>query len=256
MIDTHCHLDADEFSTDLTAVHAQARRCGVTHYIIPGVRAAGFARQKEILARLPGTYAAYGIHPLFVAQTGGEDLPALRAMLQHEHPVAVGEIGLDFYLPQADREQQMDFFVTQLQLAREFDLPVILHSRHAVEASLQTLQRHRVRGGVAHAFNGSRQQADAFIALGFKLGFGGALTHPGSRRIRALAAALPLSAMVLETDAPDIAPVWLQGGRNSPAQLPRIAAELAQLRQMPTDALIAQCDANARAVFPALEKNV
>jgi TatD DNase family protein len=254
MIDTHCHLDAAEFGTDRRAVSALARAAGVTRIVVPGVGAADFARQKQIVASTPGACAAYGIHPLYLARADSGDLRQLRHYLQHERPVAVGEIGLDFYVVQADRARQGEFFAAQLQLAREFDLPVILHSRRAVDAVLQALRRHRVRGGVAHAFNGSRQQADEFIKLGFKLGFGGALTHPGSRRIRALAAELPLTALVLETDAPDIAPAWLRGGRNSPEELPRIAAELAQLRGISTVELVAHTDANARAVFPLLEQ--
>lgn len=256
MIDTHCHLDAAEFATDHRAVSAQARADGVTQIIIPGVSAAGFARQKGIAAHTPGTVAAYGIHPLYLAQANTGDLAQLRHYLEHERPVAIGEIGLDFYLPQPDRARQHEFFAAQLRLAREFDLPVILHSRRAVDAVLQALRHTPVPGGTAHAFNGSRQQAEQFIKLGFKLGFGGALTYAGSHRIRALAAELPLASIVLETDAPDIAPAWLHGGRNSPAELPRIAAELAQLRGISTEELVAHTDANARSAFPRLEQAV
>lgn len=252
MIDTHCHLDAAEFATDHRAVSALAQAAGVTQIIVPGISVADFARQKHIVARTPGAAAAYGIHPLYLAQASTDDLAQLRHWLERERPVAVGEIGLDFYVAQPDRTRQGEFFAAQLRLAREFDLPVILHSRRAVDAVLQALRHTPVRGGVAHAFNGSRQQADEFIKLGFKLGFGGALTYPGSTRIRALVAELPLDSIVLETDAPDIAPAWLHGGRNSTAELPRIAAELAQLRQMPLDELAAQADANARTVFPGL----
>lgn len=253
MIDTHCHLDAAEFSTDYRAASALARAAGVTRIIVPGVSVACFPRQKFVIATTPGACAAYGIHPLYLTQSDSGDLQQLRHYLQQERPVAVGEIGLDFYVPQADKAEQTEFFAAQLQLAREFELPVILHSRRAVDAVLHALRRHPVRGGVAHAFNGSLQQAAEFIKLGFKLGFGGALTHAGSRRIRMLATELPLSALVLETDAPDIAPAWLHGGRNSPEQLPRIAAELAQLRGMAVEELVAHTDANAREVFPGLD---
>jgi Tat protein secretion system quality control protein TatD with DNase activity len=158
---------------------------------------------------IPGCVAAYGIHPLYVMRAAEADLAVLRDWLAGERPVAVGEIGLDFFVADLDPARQEHFFVEQLKLAREFDLPVLLHVRRSVDAVLKQLRRHRVRGGIAHAFNGSRQQADAFIGLGFKLGFGGTLTYPGSTRIRALAAELPLDAIVLETDAPDIPPAWL-----------------------------------------------
>lgn len=166
-----------------------------------------------------------------------------------ERPVAVGEIGLDGYVAGADMARQTAFFVAQLQLAREFDLPVILHVRRAIDPVLRELRRWRVRGGIAHAFNGSRQQADEFLKLGFKLGFGGAATYAGSTRIRALAATLPAEAIVLETDAPDIPPAWLNRGRNTPGELARIADAIAGLRGVSRAALVAQADANARAVL-------
>lgn len=249
MIDTHCHLDAAEFAADRGAVYAAARAAGVSGIVVPGVAVSAFPAQKQALAGLPGCVAAYGIHPLYVDQAGPQDLAVLREWLAAEQPVAVGEIGLDFFVTGCDVARQTEFFVAQLKLAREFDLPVILHVRRAVDAVLHELRRIGVRGGIAHAFNGSRQQADAFIKLGFKLGFGGAATFSGSRRIRELAATLPDDSIVLETDAPDIPPAWLGRGRNAPGELPRIAAEIAALRGIPVAALAAQADDNARAVF-------
>jgi len=245
LIDTHCHLDAAEFDTDRDAVHAAALAAGVGCVVVPAVEVAGFAKTRQTVARYPGCVAAYGIHPLYVGQAAEEDLAVLRQWLAAEQPVAVGEIGLDLYFPDADVTRQTFFFIEQLKLAREFDLPVLLHVRRAVDPILKQLRRFRVRGGIAHAFNGSRQQADAFIRLGFCLGFGGTLTFPGSRRIRALAAELPLDRLVLETDAPDIPPLWLAGGRNAPAELPRIAAELAALRGIPFAELAAATRQNA-----------
>jgi len=251
MIDTHCHLDAAEFAADRAAVLAAAQAAGVTHVVVPGVAVTAFAGQKQVVADCPGCLAAYGIHPLYVADAGDEDLVILRQWLEDEQPLAVGEIGLDFFVPDADIARQSRFFVAQLKLARALDLPVILHVRRAVDAVLRELRRVRVRGGIAHAFNGSPQQAAEFLKLGFKLGFGGAATYSGSKRIRALAGDLPASAIVLETDAPDIPPAWLGRGRNTPAELPRIAGELALLRGMPVAALIEQADDNARAVLGA-----
>ncbi|MBS1143131.1 MAG: TatD-related deoxyribonuclease [Proteobacteria bacterium] len=252
MIDTHCHLDAAEFDADRDAVHAAALAAGVTQLVVPGVAVAGFPALKACVDRHAGCVAAYGIHPLYVMQAGEADLAVLENWLQAERPVAVGEIGLDHYVAEIDPQRQEYFFVEQLKLARRFDLPVLLHVRRAIDPVLKLLRRHQVRGGIAHAFNGSRQQADEFIKLGFKLGFGGAMTFDGSTRIRDLAATLPLESIVLETDAPDIPPAWLNRGRNAPAELARIAEVLADLRRMPVADVIAQTSANARAALPAL----
>jgi TatD DNase family protein len=252
LIDTHCHLDAAEFDGDRDAVHAAALAGGVARIVVPAVAVDGFQKAKAVVERYPGCVAAYGIHPLYVMQAQESDLAVLRDWLVSEQPVAVGEIGLDFYVTDLDPLRQEFFFVEQLKLAREFDLPVLLHVRRAVDQVLRQLRRIGVRGGIAHAFNGSRQQADEFIKLGFKLGFGGAMTFSGSTRIRALAASLPLDAIVLETDAPDIPPAWLGGGRNSPGELPRIARCLAGLRSLSVDDVATACTASARAILPAL----
>lgn len=238
LIDTHCHLDAVEFAADRDAVFLAAREAGVAGIIIPAVGQDNFAAVRDSCLRYPGCFPAYGIHPLHIDKATEVDLSTLREWLAHEligmlPPVAVGEIGLDYYVPGFDALRQKFFFVEQLKIAREFDLPVLLHVRRAVDQALQCLRRVRVRGGIAHAFNGSRQQAEAFIQLGFKLGFGGAMTYPGSVRIRQLAATLPLETIVLETDAPDIRPFWLTGVRNSPVELLGIAQVFAELRELP-----------------------
>ena len=252
LIDTHCHLDAAEFAADRDAVQAQALAAGVRGIVVPAVAVDSFATTKTTVARYPGCVAAYGIHPLYVPSAQASDLITLRDWLAQERPAAVGEIGLDFYVADADPARQEWLFAEQLKLAREFNLPVLLHVRRAIDAVLKLLRRHRVCGGIAHAFNGSRQQAEEFIKLGFKLGFGGAMSFSGSTRIRLLAASLPLSAIVLETDAPDIPPAWLNGGRNTPGELPRLAQVLAELRGISLAEVAAQTTANARAVLPAL----
>ncbi len=252
LIDTHCHLDAAEFDADRDAVHAAALAGGVERIVVPAVAVDGFPKVKTAVERYAGCAAAYGIHPLRVMRARESGLAVLRDWLECEQPVAVGEIGLDFHVTDGDPARQEFFFVEQLKLAREFGLPVLLHVRRAIDRILGHLRRIRVAGGIAHAFNGSRQQADEFIKLGFKLGFGGAMTFSGSTRIRRLAAELPLAAIVLETDAPDIPPAWLGGGRNSPAELPRIARVLADLRSLPADEVAAQCAAASRAVLPRL----
>jgi TatD DNase family protein len=252
LIDTHCHLDAAEFDADRDAVHAAALAGGVARIVVPAVAVDGFQKAKMVVARYPGCVAAYGIHPLYVMQAHESDLAVLRAWLLSEQPLAVGEIGLDGYVTNVDPLRQEFYFVEQLKLAREFDLPVLLHVRREVDQILKHLRRIRVRGGIAHAFNGSRQQADDFIKLGFALGFGGAMTFSGSTRIRELARSLPAEAIVLETDAPDIPPAWLNGGRNSPVELPRIADVMAELRGISRAEVIAMTGTNARRVIAGL----
>lgn len=252
LIDTHCHLDAAEFDADRDAVQAAAQAAGVERIVVPAVAADSFANVKNTVARYPGCVAAYGIHPLYVTQARDADLQTLRAWLASEKPAAVGEIGLDNYVAERDPARQEFFYVEQLKLAREFDLPVLLHVRRAVDDILKQLRRIRVPGGIAHAFNGSRQQADEFLKLGFALGFGGAMTFSGSTRIRQLAATLPPEAIVLETDAPDMPPAWLGGARNAPGELPRIAGVLAELRGISVAEVAALTSANARRVIPGL----
>lgn len=252
LIDSHCHLDAAEFDADRDEVHAGAVAAGVGQIVVPAVEVAGFAKTREVVARHAGCVAAYGIHPLYVMQAAEGDLAVLRQWLERESPVAVGEIGLDLYVTECDPQRQEFFFIEQLKLACEFDLPVLLHVRRAVDPVLKQLRRFRVRGGIAHAFNGSRQQADEFIKLGFALGFGGAMTFSGSTRIRSLAAELPLESLVLETDAPDIPPAWLNGGRNAPAELAAIASVLAGLRGMSSAEIALVTSSNARRVLPRI----
>ena len=250
-IDTHLHLDAAEFDPDRAALWQQARQAGVSQAIVPAVSAANFAAVGRMRSEF-GVAVAYGLHPMYLAEHRDEHLALLADWLEHERPVAVGECGLDLFVPGLDPLRQQALLLAQLKLARRFDLPVILHVRRAQDQVLKCLRQVKVRGGVAHAFNGSEQQAQAFIDLGFGLGFGGAMTYQGSQRIRRLAASLPLSALVLETDGPDIPPQWAQGVPNQPVNLVRIAAELAALRGMPLAELAAQTTANAQRIFPGL----
>lgn len=246
LIDSHLHLDAGEFDADREAVIAAAREAGVTRFVLPAVELANCAAVHDLARRLPGSACAYGIHPLYVDRASEADIPALRARLADGGAVALGEIGLDGFVAEPLIARQEWFFCEQLRLAREFDLPVIMHLRRAQDLVLKCLRRLPVKGGIAHAFNGSRQQAEIFMKLGFKLGFGGAMTYPGSTRIRALAASLPLAAIVLESDAPDIPPAWAPGLRNEPANLARYAAVLAGLRGCSIEEIAAATSANAR----------
>jgi TatD DNase family protein len=253
LIDTHCHLDAVEFDADRIEVATRARAAGVTAIVVPAVERANFGAVTSICREFPQCRPAYGIHPMYVDQARKEDLAALRETLSCEPAVAIGEIGLDGFIEPRDDKSQSWWYANQLELAREFELPVLLHVRRAVDGILKELRRVRVPGGIAHAFNGSRQQADEFIKLGFKLGFGGAMTHPRATKLRELAATLPLESIVLETDAPDIPPEWLGRGRNEPGELPRIAQCLAELRGQDMAEVIAATTRNALGVLPMLK---
>jgi TatD DNase family protein len=263
--DTHCHLDAAEFDADRDAVLVRAAAAGVTRLLMPAVAVANFDRVRE-LAHAHGFVYALGIHPLYVAEAGDADLLELeRALARHRDDprlVAVGEVGLDHFVPGHDLARQQRFYLAQLRLARDADLPVVLHVRRSADALLAGLRRVPVRGGIAHAFNGSEVQANAFVERGFALGFGGAMTFERALRIRRLATTLPEHALVLETDAPDIPPQWLYrsaadrsagaSARNEPAELPRIARTLAQLRGWTLAHTAAVTAANAHAVLPRL----
>ena len=251
-VDTHCHLNAAEYEADRDAVVRAARQAGVARIVVPAVGRENFSVVAGLDSRYPGCRHALGIHPMYVDRAHESDIAELDALLARGQAVAVGEIGLDFFVDGYDAQRQEWFFAEQLKLAQKHGLPVLLHIRRAQDAVLKQLRRIAVPGGIAHAFNGSRQQAEAFIGLGFKLGFGGALTYPRALRIRDHGASLPLDAIVLETDGPDIPPSFAPRSRNDPAILPRIAAELARLRDLPLDELARATTANATAVMPQL----
>jgi TatD DNase family protein len=288
-IDTHCHLDAQEFGASAHVERGLAATNHVAICILPAVEVANFEAVRA-LAHAHGDAYCLGIHPLYVGRAHDEDLNQLDAVLNRcqtdPRLVAVGEIGLDFFVPELQvsplRERQIHFFRSQLKMANKYHLPVVLHSRRAVDQVLKHLRElgrsesdTRAQAGagkcldntpwrgIAHAFNGSTQQARAFTDLGLKLGFGGALTFERALQLRRLAAELPLDAIVLETDSPDMPPHWLYTtakqraaghpqGVNSPAQLPRIAAELAMLRGITEGALSVATTRNARAALPKL----
>jgi TatD DNase family protein len=275
-IDSHCHLDAAEFDADRDAVRLAARQAGVGLCVIPSVERANFEAVRK-LAHQHGDVYALGIHPLYVPNATTADLVFLESELvrlqDDKRLVAVGEIGLDYFVPvlctPEMRQKQWDFYTAQLALAKRFDLPLIVHVRKSADMLLKGLRGMAWRqdvGGIAHAFNGSLQQAQSFIDLGFKLGFGGTLTYERSLQIRRLATELPLEAIVLETDSPDIPPHWLyvtvedraQGKvarKNTPIELPRIGAVLADLRGISAKAVKAQTSQNVRDLFDCFAFN-
>jgi TatD DNase family protein len=264
-IDTHCHLDAAEFAADAAAVRDRAAARGVVHCLLPAVEAGNFAAVRELAHRHGDSYAL-GIHPLCTGNAAPEDLDrldeALAACRDDPRLVAVGEIGLDYFVPGLDAARQELFYEKQLALARKHGLPVVLHVRRSADGLLKHLRRAGVTG-IAHAFNGILHQAREFARLGFKLGFGGTLTYERALQVRRLATDLPIDAMVLETDSPDIPPHWLYRtaeqraageaqGRNEPGELPRIAAVLAGLRGIGMDELAVATTRNAMAALPKL----
>jgi TatD DNase family protein len=261
-IDTHCHLDAHEFGgIDASlAVAAAAARAQVDMIVIPAVDRHNFDLCAQLAHTAPNASYALGIHPMCVPQAVDADLAMLREQVEQAMMdarfVAIGEIGLDFFIPAlcepAMREKQEHFFRAQLRIARDFGLPVLMHSRRAQDLVLKHARQITPAGGIAHAFNGSVQQARMYIDLGFKLGFGGAMTFTRALQIRRLAAGLPFESIVLETDAPDISPAWVHPARNSPEQLPAIGAVLAELRETTVQAVRAQSRENALVALPRL----
>ena len=264
-IDSHCHLDAPEFDADRDAVLARARAAGVTMLVLPAVSVASFDAVRA-LAERHGLAYALGIHPLYVDGADESDLESLADALQacRDDPrlVAVGEIGLDYFVPGLGRDRQERFYALQLKLARQHGLPVILHVRRSADGLLKQLRRTEVVGGIVHAFNGSDAQAQQFAQRGFKLGFGGAMTFERALQIRHLAATLPPDVPVLETDAPDIPPQWLYvkagereqrpASRNEPAELPRMAQTLATLRGWSIEETAARTAANVVVALPRM----
>jgi TatD DNase family protein len=259
-IDTHCHLEAQEFVGESDALAQGAEAMGVSQILIPSVDVASFASVADLAHRHPNASYALGIHPMDVPHARDEDLDAMRSVLSEavSDPklVAIGEIGMDFFIPEysepALRDRQEHFFIEQLKMARDFNLPVLLHIRRAQDVILKHLRRIRPPGGIAHAFNGSFQQAQAFIDLGFKLSFCGTFTFERAQQLRRLAAELPLDAIVIETDAPDLAPEWVKDRNNTPLELPRIGEALAALRGIKPEEVAIATSSNSLAVLPRL----
>ncbi len=249
IIDTHCHLDLPVFDADRAQVLQQARLAGLCGFVIPGVERKTWPGLLALCAAQEDCHPALGLHPMFLARHQAADLDALQRGLQENHPVALGEIGLDFYHPDTDRSAQLAIFEAQLMLAQTHRLPVLLHVRKAHEDVLRLLRRIPVTGGIAHAFNGSLQQAHRYLDMGFKLGFGGMLSFARSSKLRTLAKALPDSALVMETDAPDMSGEVCRGQRNSPEYLPDYLRVLAQLRDRSPQDMARLTSGNARAVL-------
>lgn len=249
LTDSHVHLDACEFDGDRAAVLERARAAGVAVQIVPAVNAAGWARLRALCADTPDLHPAYGLHPMYLADHAPRHLLELGDWLQRERAVAVGECGLDFYVEGLDAELQRTYFVRQLELAREFALPVIVHARRALDEVIATLRRVGGLRGVVHSFSGSEEQAGQLWKLGFDVGIGGPVTYPRAQRLRRIVATMPLERLLLETDAPDQPGIGHRGQRNEPAHLVEVLECIAALRGMDPEALAAATTRNAAALF-------
>ncbi len=259
LIDTHCHLDAPEFNADRDVQVQASIAQGIAAIVVPAVCASNFQTVISLSQQYSQCWYALGWHPMYIDAAKPSDMHTLRHLIAKQLSesdnklVAVGEIGLDFFVTKQNTETQSYFFAEQLKIASDYDLPVILHVRRAIDEVLKHLRRCRVRGGIAHAFNGSLQQAEMFVEMGFKLGFGGAMTYTRALKIRALAQTVGIGAIVLETDAPDIPPEWVgTQGRNSPKELLKIAEILAQLRGVDVTQIIENTSKNSVNIFPKL----
>lgn len=249
LVDSHCHLDAAEFDADRNAVIERARAAGVMRQIVPAVDAAGWPKLRDVCAANHGLFPAYGLHPICLGSHQPTHLDQLRAWIERERPAAIGECGLDFFLDDLDVDTQLRYFDGQLQLAREFDLPVIVHARRAVEAVFLAIRRIGKLRGVVHSFSGSPEQARQLWDAGFLIGLGGPVTYPRANRLRKLAASMPIDYLLLETDAPDQPDATHRGKRNEPACLVEVRDTIAALRGQDPAEIAAATSANAERLF-------
>ncbi len=254
LVDSHCHLDAAEFDPDRGAVVSRARDAGISRQIVPAVDAAGWPKLREVCAGDAGLFPAYGLHPMLLAQHRREHLGVLREWIVRERPLAIGECGLDYFVEDLDRDAQQPYFDAQLRLACEFDLPVIVHARRAVDAVVAAIRRVSRESdgnlrGVVHSFSGSLQQAEQLWEAGFMLGLGGPVTYPRAKRLRGLTATMPIEYLLLETDAPDQPDAGIRGQRNEPARLASVLAAIAQLRDEAPERIAEATTQNAERLF-------
>lgn len=253
-IDTHCHLDFSIFADDLPQVIQHAHAVGVEKMLIPAVSASNWQAVYALTQQYKGVCAAYGLHPMFLQQHKKQHIAALEMFLtQHPQAVAVGECGLDFFVSDLDQQQQLEFFLAHLKLAKQFSLPLIIHARKSLDLVLKHIREYRRQGvnlrGVMHCFSGSEQQAYQCIEHGFLLGFGGTITYPRAKKLRHLVATLPLESLLLETDAPDQPTANHYGQRSEPVMITDVAATIAALRQCDVSAIAHATSYNARTLF-------
>ncbi|HET9048287.1 MAG TPA: TatD family hydrolase [Chiayiivirga sp.] len=249
LIDSHCHIDADEFDGDRQAVLERAAHAGVERIVAPAITAEGWPKLKALAEAHPQIVPVYGLHPIYLDHHRFEHLDELRDWVARERPCAIGECGLDHFVPELDPNRQRDILIGQLRLARDFDLPVILHARKALDEVMALLRRIGGLRGVVHSFSGSHQQAMKLYEMGFMLGIGGPVTYERAQRLRAVVRDLPIEHLLLETDAPDQPDSGHRGQRNEPARLPHILQAVAEVRMQAIDTVAAHSHANAVRLF-------
>ncbi|MES9854374.1 MAG: TatD family hydrolase [Candidatus Thiodiazotropha sp. L084R] len=249
LIDAHCHFDDSRFEEDRAEALERAHQAGVDEQIIPAIKAAWWPRIQQLCENNAGLYPSYGLHPMFLCDHQDQHIQALKDWLETEKPVAVGECGLDFFINDPQAERQHYFFEAQLQLAQEYDLPVIIHARRSVEEVINTLKNFPGLRGMLHSYSGSEQQARKLIDMGFYLSFGGPVTYQRAKRLRHLVASLPLENLLIETDSPDQPDSHHRGQRNEPAYLPIILDLFSQLRKQSAQQIALQTRRNTQTLF-------
>ena len=254
LIDSHSHIDAAEFDADRSDALARAREAGVTRQIVPAIALSGFEKLRDLCHDEAGLFPAYGMHPMYLAEHVPAHIDELAQWILRERPVAVGECGLDFYVEGLDRDTQQRYLEAQLVLAREHDLPVILHARRAFDAVAAAIRRIGGLRGVVHSFSGSDEQAQQFFRLGFHVGIGGPVTYERAQRLRAIVAAMPIEWLLLETDSPDQPLAGHRGERNEPACLVEVLDCIAALRGESRESVATATTANAERLFALRER--
>lgn len=249
LIDSHSHIDTEAFDADRAAVLARANSAGVARQIVPAIAHSGWRKLKGICATNFGLYPAYGLHPMVLSEHRREHLDDLSRIIEQENPVAIGECGLDFYVEGLDRDAQLTCFTRQLELARHYDLPLVVHARRAFDEVAACIRRIGKLRGVIHSFSGSSQQAEAFYKLDFMLGIGGPVTYPRASRLRELVANMPPDFLLLETDSPDQPLFGHQGERNEPALLTEVLCVVSELRCESQEATARTTTGNAERLF-------
>ena len=249
LFDSHSHLDVPEFQHDRDAVVLRAQAAGITQQLLPAIEFASWANLKNICKQYAGLYPAYGLHPMYLTSHRPEHVPALRTWIEQEKPSAVGECGLDFFVEGLDAEQQRFYFIEQLKLAREFELPVVVHARRAVDEVIASIKKMGSLRGVIHSYSGSEEQARQLFNLGFSLGIGGPITYDRAQRLRRLVTNMPIEFLLLETDSPDQPNANYRGQRNEPARMIDVLKVVAQLRRQSEEEIARATTANAETLF-------
>lgn len=249
LVDSHSHFDVDAFDADRAAAVQRAAAAGVVSQIVPGIMAQTWSVLRDVCADNASLHAAYGLHPTFLDHHRREHLDELRGWIERESPCAVGECGLDNYVENPRLDEQRVYFEAQCELAREFDLPLIVHARRAFEDVILTLRRIGGLRGVVHSFAGSVEQARQLFDLGFCIGIGGPVTYDRANRIRRVVASMPLDFLLLETDSPDQPNATRRGERNEPAYMVEVLDCIAQLRGQSRETIAAQTTRNAERLF-------